>query len=311
MSGIDLAWIASVTGARRARRAARIQSLWAGYGELVRVELDDGRTAVVKWARPPAGAQDASARRKRRSFDVETAFYRSLAPRCDDACRVPALLGARGDGDEWLLVLEDLDAAGFTGRTDEATGPQLDRVLAWLASFHARFLGERPDGVWPTGSYWHLDTRRDELSAIDDPLLRFNAPLLAARLTGARYQTLIHGDAKDANFCFSPTSVAAVDFQYTGAAPGIVDVAYLLYGRTDEPAHGIDDARLDLYFTHLRAALPVDVDADALEREWRALYITARLDFCRFLAGWRPAMWAGDARGQRFVRSYLETRSQI
>jgi hypothetical protein len=317
---MDLGWIASTLGARGVSRTERIQTLWAGYGELVRVELDGGpaRTVIVKWARPPAApAGDVSARRKCRSFEVESAFYRTVAPRCDDTCRVASLLAARGgaidgatDG-EWLLVLEDLDAAGFDIRADEATGTQLDDALAWLASFHARFLGERFAELWPVGTYWHLDTRRDELDTIDDGELRAAAPGIAERLGAARYQTLVHGDAKDANFCFARAGagVAAVDFQYTGGGTGMHDLAYLLYGRADEPADGLDRARIDAYFGHLRRALArradLAVDVDALEAEWRALYPIARLDFCRFLAGWRPAMWRADVPGQRFVRATL------
>lgn len=312
---MNLDWIASALGARTARRAGRIQSLWGGYGELFRVALDGGRVpgAVIKWARPPANAaDDASSRRKRRSFDVETAFYRSLAPRCDDRCRVAELYAARGDdaAGEWLLVLEDLDASGFALRSGEATGSALDAALRWLASFHARFLGEQVAGVWPTGTYWHLGTRRDELDAIEDSTLRAAAGELAGRLEAARFRTLLHGDAKDANFCYSAdrTRAAAVDFQYTGHGAGIVDVAYLMYGRADEPADGIDARALARYFALLREAIAArgaDVDVDALETEWRALYPIARLDFCRFLAGWRPALWQSDRRGQRFVREQL------
>ncbi|MBX3159737.1 MAG: aminoglycoside phosphotransferase family protein [Deltaproteobacteria bacterium] len=300
---MDLDWIASATGAQTVRRRARLEELWGGYGELHRVELD-GRTAVVKWARSPG--TDVSSRRKARSFAVETAFYRGIAPRCDDTCRVPALLAAReGDG-EWHLVLEDLDAAGFSGRTDEASGAQLDAVLAWLASFHARFAGETFADLWPTGTYWHLDTRRDELPRIADRALRDAATDLARRLADARHQTLLHGDAKDANFCFARTgAVAAVDFQYAGRGCAMSDVAYLLYGRADEPDDGIDRARLDTYFRLLRRALPPGIDAAALEAEGRALYPVARLDFCRFLAGWRPAAWRRDERGRRFVRAML------
>lgn len=315
---MDLGWIASTLAARGVRRTERIQALWGGYGELVRLELDGGpvRSAVVKWARPPAGESDVSARRKRRSFDVEIAFYRSVASRCDDTCRVASLLASRSAGesrggdDEWLLVLEDLDAAGYDVRTDETSGAQLDGVLAWLASFHARFVGQRFAELWPIGTYWHLDTRRDELPAIEDAALREAAPHIAARLGSARYQTLVHGDAKDANFCFARAGVAAVDFQYTGAGTGMHDVAYLLYGRADEPADGIDRARLDAYFGHLRRALVrrTDIDIDALEAEWRDLYPIARLDFCRFLAGWRPGLWRDDVRGRRFVSKSLAHR---
>jgi hypothetical protein len=278
---VDLAWVASALGARTARRTARIQSLWGGYGELFRIALDDGRTAIVKWAHPPAGARaDASFARKCRSYDVETAFYRMLAMRCDETCRVAALLAARTVEREWILVLEDLDVAGFTLRSENASRAPLTAALGWLASFHAGFLGERHDGVWATGTYWHLATRQDELAAIRDPVLRAEAPELAARLAAARYQTLLHGDAKEANFCWTREGrVAAVDFQYTGHGVGVIDVAYLL--------HGNDDALLDVYFTRLRARLGPDVDATALEAEWRALYPVAQRDFARFLAGWR------------------------
>ncbi|MBA3455408.1 MAG: phosphotransferase [Deltaproteobacteria bacterium] len=315
-----LEWIAAVTGARRARRGAQLQSLWGGYGELFRVELDGGvaPTAVVKWVRPPAAAQATiSDARKRRSYDVEATFYRDFAARCDDSCRVARLYGSRSVGGEWLFVLEDLDAAGFAIRHDDADATGLDACLSWLASFHARFLDAPANELWPTGTYWHLATRTDELSAISDPALRTLAPWLDARLTEARYQTILHGDPKEANFCFSEHGrrVAAVDFQYTGRGCAMKDVAYLLYGRSDEPADGIAHDHLDTYFRELRGAVergPIAerVDLAAVEQEGRALYPLARLDFCRFLAGWRPARWQRDQRGQAYVRRQLERLGQ-
>ena len=240
-------------------RTEHIQSLWQGYGELHRVVLEHG-SVVVKWARPPA-----SATAKRASYANELAFYQTLTP----TVRVPQLLASRVT-DEWLLVLEDLDAAGFTRRTAAAQGPDLDAVLTWLAQFHLQYLGTS----WPArGTYWHLEARRHELAAIEDPVLRRTAPDLDARLSRARFQTLVHGDAKDENFCFTADHhVAGLDFQYVGHGPGIVDVAYLLYGRSDEAT------ALERYLRKL----PTEV-----AEEWRALYPTAQRDFQRFLAGWR------------------------
>src|SRR4051812_8396543 len=136
----DLGWIASATGARAVRRGERVQTLWGGYGELFRVHLTGGSLAsvVVKSVSPPARARaskDASYKRKRRSYEVETAWYRGLAQQCDDACRVPALIDSRVSSDRSLLLLEDLDAAGFSGRRDQLNLVETQRCLEWLAAF--------------------------------------------------------------------------------------------------------------------------------------------------------------------------------
>ena len=300
MNDEELDFVARVTGAERARRGDRVQSLWSGYGEIVRVRLEGGSrsaggdraTVIVKSVKPPARVRgkpdDASHARKRRSYEVELAWYRTFAPRCDDHCRVPAFLGGRAAGGEWLVVLEDLDDAGFPERRRRANGAELDVCLGWLAAFHARFLGVAPEGLWKTGTYWHLATRPDELAAVSDPELRAAAPILDRQLRAATFQTLVHGDAKLANFCFARggRAVAAVDFQYVGGGCGMKDVAYLLYG---ESSASVERQQLDAYFKRLReevARLHPTIDGDALEAEWRALYPIAGADFRRFLAGW-------------------------
>ncbi|CAN5829895.1 DUF1679 domain-containing protein [soil metagenome] len=280
-----LDWIATATGARAARRGPRIQSLWSGYGEIFRVVLDGGiaPTAIIKHVTPPLTRDSVSDARKRRSYDVEAAFYGGLAPRCDDTCRVARMYASRVTEDDWTFVFEDLDAAGFPGRCDDAEGRSLDACLRWLAAFHARFLGEQPAGLWAMGTYWHLATRLDELAAIADRDLRDRAHDLDDQLAAARFQTILHGDPKEANFCFSRdgVAVAAVDFQYAGRGCAMKDVAYLLHGRDSRR----ELAALDTYFQALRPLLVSD--AAAIEAEWRALYPIARLDFRRFLAGWR------------------------
>jgi hypothetical protein len=287
LSAADLAFVAEVTGASHVDRGERLQSLWGGYGALFRVRLTSAEvgTAIVKWVQPPRAARDdVSHARKLRSYEVEAAFYRGWGARCDASCRVAALFGHRRVGDEQLLVLEDLDEAGFPRRERHPLGADLDACLGWLASFHARFLGTRGGGLWEVGTYWHLETRRDELAAIRDPAVRARAPELDRLLRGARHQTILHGDAKPANFCFGRGGrVAAVDFQYTGGGPGIRDVAYLLHGSAPRAT----EAALDTYFARLREALPQEADGAGVEREWRALFPAAIDDFERFLLGWR------------------------
>jgi hypothetical protein len=295
MDDRELQWVAKATGAHSVRKGERVQSLWSGYGEIVRVRLagTDRTTAIVKSVKPPARVRgkrdDASHARKCRSYDVEMAWYRNFAARCDDACRVPSFIDGQVAGGEWLFVLEDLDDAGFPERRRRANGAELDVCLAWLAAFHARFLGVAPQGLWKTGTYWHLATRPDELAAIDDPEVRAAAPLLDRQLRAAAFQTLVHGDAKLANFCFAPggRAVAAVDFQYVGGGCGMKDVAYLLAGESSSVA--VEQRHLDTYFKHFRedvARLHPSVDGAALESEWRALYPIAGADFRRFMAGW-------------------------
>ena len=272
--------VCTLTGASAARRRMRLQSLWRGYGEVVMVELTGGpaSTVVVKHVRPPAGAHP----RKLRSYEVETAWYRQAS---HQGPRIPAWFGSTTAGHERIVVLEDLHAAGFTRTLSGSAPRQVDAALGWLAHLHATHLGPPPAHLWPVGTYWHLGTRQAELAATPDRRWQVRAPVLDQTLRNARYQTVVHGDAKPANFLWNAQqqTVAAVDFQYTGGGPGIRDVVYLL--GTDDPG----DPRLEPYFERLRAALKPDVDAAALEREWRALVPVAAEDFERFLAGWGRA----------------------
>ncbi len=300
------AWIRELTGASQVLNREHLQTLWGGYGEILRVRLEGGGppSVIVKHVTPGAGG-GRSHERKLRSYDVERAFYRQYATRCSEGCRVARCLAAERTKEGWRFLLEDLDAAGFGGRRSALSKAEVMSCLSWLARFHATFLGQPPDQLWGQGTYWHLKTRPDELAAIADARLRDAAPVLDAQLRRARFRTFVHGDAKPANFCFgSGGSVAAVDFQYVGGGCGMKDVAYLLFGRRGwGGGDGGSGPLLDHYFAELRAALDPEVDTDALEAEWRALYPVARADFHRFLAGWSPSPGT--------VRDYREALSAV
>ncbi|MFT5586077.1 MAG: hypothetical protein ACI9VR_003674 [Cognaticolwellia sp.] len=275
------AWLVQAAGVGM-RSAVPIQSLWSGYGAIWRCQLHDGRSVILKRVTPPVSGSH-SHQRKLRSYAVETHWYAAWAARCGRGCRVPAVLCLDPTPGAWRLLLEDLDAAGFSGQQPhDASSIYID----WLAHFHATFMGQLPEGLWPMGSYWHLQTRPDELAAQADGPLKDAAHAIDERLNAARFQTLIHGDAKVANFCLGAEGVAAVDFQYVGGGCGMKDLAYLV-SRGDQPG---DPNHLQRYFATLRTALGSwSVDAlDDLEAEWRALYPLAWADYCRFLAGWAP-----------------------
>jgi hypothetical protein len=311
----DLAWIARAVGARSVERGDRVQSLWSGYGEIYRVHLTgaDVATAIVKWVRPPALAHrnDATSHaRKSRSYAVESVWYQKFAERCAGVCRVAKGFHCEKRGEEWRFLLEDLDAAGYPERRSVLSPDEIELCLGWLARFHARFIGTKPEGLWRTGTYWHLATRSEELDRILDRELRAAAGPLDQRLQAARFRTFVHGDAKVANFCFAPggEGVAAVDFQYVGGGCGMKDVAYLLSDHPSPHSEAEEARYLDSYFAELRAALAASgapAAADALEREWRELYPIAYADFCRFLAGWAPDHWEHDAHARRTVKSIL------
>ncbi len=299
-----------------------VQGLWSGYGQLVRYRLDGGvhPSVIVKHVRWPeqrdhryGWSSDLSHERKLRSYRIETEFYRRYARRCPDFCRVPGCLAVETRSDQVVIVLEDLDASGFAERRQRVSAADLDACLSWLAGFHAAFMGERPEGLWPTGTYWHLATRPEELDALEDASLKAAAGIIDRRLADSPFQTLVHGDAKLANFCFDPDGgrAAAVDFQYVGGGCGMKDVAYFFSSCLDEAdSERLIPDLLDRYFELLGAALARSekvVDFAELEEDWRALYPVAWADFYRFLRGWSPTHWKLHRYSERLAREVLET----
>ena len=293
----------NVTGASVITSRNTIQRLWSGYGELVKLGLagsGPGSSVVVKYivlpsvsVHPRGWNTDRSHARKIRSYDVEMHWYRDWSARCGDACRVARCYAATRVGDERMIVMEDLDAAGFRVRHSELDLAGVKLCLRWLANFHATFMGENPGALWQKGSYWHLETRPDEWAAMAEGPLKNAAAAIDAKLNNCRFQTLVHGDAKVANFCFSTDTraVAAVDFQYVGGGCGMKDVVYLLGScLSEEQCEQWQNELLAYYFSGLKKALADSgLELEELEHEWRSLFAVAWTDFYRFLAGWMPS----------------------
>ena len=312
--------VLEATGATDIIELDTLQQLWSGYGAIVRYRLvgADVPSVIVKHVRLPGSNAhprgwntDLSHQRKMNSYRVETAWYQRCSSRCDAHCYVPRCLATATEGDETLMLLEDLTASGFDTVKTSVSFDEIKVCLNWLANFHATFLGEKPEGLWQTGTYWHLATRPHELDALDDQALKNAAGLIDSRLSDSPFQTLVHGDAKLANFCFSGDGqrVAAVDFQYVGGGCGMKDVAYFIGSCLyEEDCERFEDELLDVYFSALANALERNrssVDIEALESDWRTLFPFAWTDFHRFLKGWSPGHWKINSYSERIARDVV------
>lgn len=286
-----------------------LQSLWGGYGRLVRIRDEQG-TRIVKDILWPSGRGDDSHRRKLRSYQIEAQWYARWASKVPASCRIPSCIRISSRPDGMILEMEDLDAAGYSRRASRLDERDLRAAIGWLARFHAHYMGVVPEGLWKEGSYWHLATRGKEFDAMPRGSLRDAAKELDRRLSQARFRTIVHGDAKPDNFCLGiPGEIAMVDFQYAGGGCGMRDLAYLVDCVFDA---AITDAAIGSvlggYFEVFRAALAPGraSQADEIEAEWRALFPVAWLDFQRFLQGWSPAYARPSAGLEKRIRLELE-----
>lgn len=296
-----------------------LQALWSGYGDISRFYSPQlGRAVVAKSVTPPneinhprGWHSDVGHQRKLMSYKIEAHFYQHFAQRCDEYCYVPQFIAfnesCSEDDAQQILVMEDLQASGFNDDVSSLTLSDIHVVIRWLAYFHACFMQEPVSKLWPIGTYWHLGTRQDEYHVMENGPLKNTAQAIDTTLNNAQYQTIVHGDAKLANFCFGvfeseckesvtntvgATRVAAVDFQYIGHGVGVKDLAYFLGScLSDDDLTALHNDLLGYYFSELNNGLlhyGKQVNFTALENEWRSLYGFACADFHRFLQGWSP-----------------------
>ena len=300
------------TGASSLFEKEMIQELWSGYGKIMRVGLKNASVAsvIVKHVQIPVDKNhprgwntDIGHQRKVKSYQVETAWYDKYSK--SSKARLPQCLAIETKGEEVLMVLEDLDEAGYPLRKNSLKWEEIAECLAWLAKFHAGYLGKTPDGLWEVGTYWHLETRPQELEVLDDLRLKEAAPIIDKKLNSCTYKTFVHGDAKLANFCFAKDGkVGGLDFQYVGGGCGMKDVAYFIGSCLNESeCERLEAQILDIYFEYLQSEF--NEKNEALETEWRSLYRVAWADFHRFLKGWSPGHWKINSYSERITAEVI------
>jgi len=302
------------TGASAVFLKEIIQELWSGYGKIMRVGLENAgvESVVVKHVQLPINKKhprgwntDIGHQRKLKSYQVETKWYEKYSE--NSLARLPQCLAIDTPNEEVLMVLEDLDDAGYYVRKQTVTWKEISSCLEWLAQFHASYLGKAPTGLWEVATYWHLETRPEELAVLNDASLKEAAVVIDQKLNRCEFKTFVHGDAKLANFCFSEEGkVAGVDFQYVGGGCGMKDVAYFIGSCLDEKdCERLEGQILDTYFEYLQNAL--EERNEALETEWRSLYRVAWADFHRFLKGWSPGHWKINGYSERVTAEVINS----
>jgi hypothetical protein len=307
------ALILNKTGASSLFEKEIIQELWSGYGKIMRIGLEHAsvKSVIVKHVQfpkiknhPRGWNTEISHQRKVRSYEVETAWYENYG--INSLARLPKCIALERQGDEVLMVLEDLNEAGYPLRKEALSWEEIASCLAWLAQFHASFLGKEPEGLWEVGTYWHLETRPQELAVLDDQRLKEASLIIDEKLNKCEFKTLVHGDAKLANFCFANDwQIAGLDFQYVGGGCGMKDVAYFIGSCLNEKdCERLEAQILDTYFECLQSEM--EERNEALETEWRSLYRVAWADFHRFLKGWSPGHWKINSYSERICSEVID-----
>ena len=112
--------ILSCTGASAITGQELIQDLWSGYGKIMRVNLAGAsmQSIVVKHVQipnqqnhPRGWNSSLGHDRKLKSYQVETNWYKEYSKNC--WARLPKCLAIDKTNNEILMVLEDLNHAGY------------------------------------------------------------------------------------------------------------------------------------------------------------------------------------------------------
>jgi len=277
-----------------------LTSLWSGCGSIVQCQLDD-KACVIKaikvpsYIRHPKIKQSAFAlKRKQDSYRVEYHFYKLHSLHLPIYAQSIECINAINKDDEYVLVFKDFTKHGFA----QAGQQHIKAILNWLAHFHAFNLNKPTDGLWQQGNYWHLSTRPDEFNKLKESAdkksdIKNVAHKIDEQLQSCAYKTLVHGDAKLANFAANERGkILGYDFQYIGAGSGVIDVMYFMTSCfSDKQLHEYADEYLVYYFDNLKAAITTyhpKAPADKIANDWLFLWPAAWADFYRFLAGWSP-----------------------
>lgn len=208
-------------------------------------------------------------------YSREVRFYREIAP---IACvRTPAVHAAMiaDDCTDFVMVMEDLSGHATcdqrVGATWEQTVASVDAMARLHAQWHEHplldtFADTFPPMLnpsylhglppmfaagWPGAQAHAGDCLTPELVAFGD---HYGDHLEFMLTTGNSPATLVHGDWRLDNLFFDGDDVTVIDFQISGLATGVYDVAYFVsQSIAPEVRAGREDELIDRYLEQLAA----------------------------------------------------------
>lgn len=224
---------------------------------------------------------------------AEARFYAELAR--DVPVRVPSPWYAAHDGERYVMVLEDLTAAGArVPRPDDAdllvfVEGMVDRLAALHGSFWAspRFaaggdldwVARRSRGYGSAAALitFAREQLGDRLPAPSHCLAERYVPHAdaVAALLARGTPTLVHGDAHLGNMFADGSTPGLLDWAVVGGAPGIRDLAYFLGGSIPTPTRRAEERGLVARYCERLAEAGIALDVDRAWEQYRLQTITA------------------------------------
>ncbi len=253
----------------------------------------------------------------------ELAFYDQIAPGAPFG--TAGLYGSRiaDDSTDFVLVMEDL---GDMRSVDQLDGVQIDdtrAALSAMAQFHAAwwehddiptlsstflpvlndvYLNALPgvfEGGWQTCQEQAGDLLTPETKALGDRFGTLVPWLLEEMSTPA---TFVHGDWRSDNVFYGTNDeISMIDFQITGFACGLYDVAYFVGQSVDSDLRAGNDEALVRHYLSVLADNGVDYPFDEAWRKYRAVLVHCFIYGVSGFASWEH--W--NERQRRLVRTIL------
>jgi hypothetical protein len=247
---------------------------------------------------------------------MEARFYASLA--AELPVRLPKCWYAATEGDDYIMVLEDLDASGCAFRSDpQSTVEELahlhaafwesdrfDGDLAWVperAGF-GKSDGKDPAAAAAAGHFIHVAL--DQFAHEMPPVFRAIGELYAARtaeildLWDEGERTFIHGDPHNGNLFSDSGRTGFYDWAMCSHSPGMRDVAYYLTNSMPTEARHADEGHLLDHYRHTLAGHGITLDPALTAKQYRLFAVFSWVSFTSTAAvgsRWQPSDRAIEA----------------